>query len=334
MIFMFPIPNTNRKLTIDSYFTSHVLNFLRKQFPNSKEFNFSKWEIYIPSNDSFTADVTLDPDGGIDHFAGFVFSKTAPVCNYWSGKLKREQLKTDIFYYEGECVNEDEKVYFYDGESGRQFLSLSDSLQFVKHSPDGFSWGYNGSGTAQLAFAILLKEFSDPYIALCHYHSFMDKVLALLPKDSGWILDSNKIRNWVAAEHYQFEATADKLISQLKGCYQASIVGGDHWKDFSNDQIKDISNQLEYNFELSKNDAGFMKINCSLKNLPPYIGCMWDVKKIYDLLEDDDPNNKEFVVRPHSKIEKKIMFHATSFQPHITVIGSYKNVLFHVNLET
>ena len=334
MIFMLPVPNTNRKLTIDSYFTSHVLHFLQKQFPNSEELHFSKWEVYIPPNDSFTADVTLDPDGKIDNFAGFTFSKTAPVCSYWSGKLEREKPDMDIYYYEGKLADGDEQIYFYDSSDvGQIRLPLKDSLEFVKHSLDGFSWGYSGSGTAQLAFAILLKEFSDPYLALCHYHSFMDKVLALLPKDSEWMLDSNKIRNWMQSEHYKFEATANELIEKIKQCYQPTIIGGKHWTDFTSHQIQKISNTLEYNFNVVKNDYGFVNINCSLKHLPEYVGCVWDIKKIYDLLENDDPNNKEFVVRPFSKIEKKIAFH-TAFQPHITILGSYKNVLFHVNLET
>ena len=34
-------------------------------------------------------------------------------------------------------------------------LSLEKSLKVVDHSPDGFQWGYLGSGPAQLAAAIL-----------------------------------------------------------------------------------------------------------------------------------------------------------------------------------
>ena len=45
-------------------------------------------------------------------------------------------------------------------------LSLKKSLQIVDHSPDGFQWGYNGSGPAQLAAAILNEVTGDPEITL------------------------------------------------------------------------------------------------------------------------------------------------------------------------
>jgi hypothetical protein len=38
-------------------------------------------------------------------------------------------------------------------------LSLSKSLKVVNHSPTGFSWGYMGSGCAQLALAICIELF-------------------------------------------------------------------------------------------------------------------------------------------------------------------------------
>lgn len=50
-------------------------------------------------------------------------------------------------------------------------LSLEDSLKVVNHSPTGFSWGYPGSGPAQLALAILL-QFTDPNTAQRLHHHF------------------------------------------------------------------------------------------------------------------------------------------------------------------
>ena len=37
--------------------------------------------------------------------------------------------------------------------------SLSEGFQYVNHSPDGFNWGYAGSGPSQLAFAIMHDYF-------------------------------------------------------------------------------------------------------------------------------------------------------------------------------
>lgn len=39
-------------------------------------------------------------------------------------------------------------------------LTPNDSQKVVNHSPDGFEWGYGGSGPAQLALAILL-DYTD-----------------------------------------------------------------------------------------------------------------------------------------------------------------------------
>lgn len=52
-----------------------------------------------------------------------------------------------------------------------QPLSADSSLALVRHSPDGFNWGYNGSGPAQLALAILLK-YLTPEEALSLYQEF------------------------------------------------------------------------------------------------------------------------------------------------------------------
>lgn len=46
------------------------------------------------------------------------------------------------------------KVYIDDVE-----LSPADSLKVRNHSPGGFSWGYGGSGPAQLALAIMMVVF-------------------------------------------------------------------------------------------------------------------------------------------------------------------------------
>ena len=37
------------------------------------------------------------------------------------------------------------------------YLDPKPSQQYHNHSPDGFNWGYGGSGPAQLALAIILK---------------------------------------------------------------------------------------------------------------------------------------------------------------------------------
>ena len=48
-------------------------------------------------------------------------------------------------------------------------------------SPDGFNWGYGGSGPAELARAILPK-LCPKEIALFHYGLFKREVIARLPE--------------------------------------------------------------------------------------------------------------------------------------------------------
>lgn len=68
----------------------------------------------------------------------------------------------------------------------------------VSHSPTGFSWGYCGSGPAQLAFAILAHEFG-PSIAKRFYQEFKEQVIAKLPNDQDWILRDCDVRAVVEA---------------------------------------------------------------------------------------------------------------------------------------
>jgi predicted ribonuclease YlaK len=55
------------------------------------------------------------------------------------------------------------------------------SLKLVNHSPDGFNWGYAGSGPAQLALAICL-EIMGPDKALAIYQDFKFLYITRLPQ--------------------------------------------------------------------------------------------------------------------------------------------------------
>jgi hypothetical protein len=57
------------------------------------------------------------------------------------------------------------------------------SQQVMNHSPDGFNWGYSGSGPAQLALAILLEVTGDRSIALRNYQEFKRDHVATWPAD-------------------------------------------------------------------------------------------------------------------------------------------------------
>ena len=70
------------------------------------------------------------------------------------------------------------------------------SRQVRNHSPDGFEWGYGGSGQAQLALAILLEEV-DEDSALNLYQDFKWVVIASL--EGEWMMDSHSIRSALAS---------------------------------------------------------------------------------------------------------------------------------------
>jgi hypothetical protein len=81
-----------------------------------------------------------------------------------------------------------------------RYISPRPSQGVWNHSPDGFSWGYAGSGPAQLALAILLK-FTDRETAIRLHQRFKQQIIAPLPQASfrieinvaGWVNEQLRI---------------------------------------------------------------------------------------------------------------------------------------------
>jgi len=78
-----------------------------------------------------------------------------------------------------------------DGETRQVWLNdkplfPGKSQAFRNHSPDGFNWGYYGSGCAQLALAIML-ETGDNYAK--YYQKFKEDVIAKLPQGQNFIIE-------------------------------------------------------------------------------------------------------------------------------------------------
>lgn len=71
------------------------------------------------------------------------------------------------------------RTVFIDGK----VLSPEQSYKWVNHSPDGFAWGYGGSGPSQLALAVLL-HMTTPEKALSKYQDFKWDVIAVLPQSN------------------------------------------------------------------------------------------------------------------------------------------------------
>lgn len=61
--------------------------------------------------------------------------------------------------------------------NGKELLPEA-SQKIYNHSPDGFNWGYEGSGPAQLALALLLHYMSKEACPSLIYQSFKRDVIA------------------------------------------------------------------------------------------------------------------------------------------------------------
>lgn len=66
-----------------------------------------------------------------------------------------------------------------------EHLSPAESQIVCNHSPDGFNWGYGGSGPAQLALAIMLKLTARHY----SYQDFKWRVIAKLPQGNSFEIE-------------------------------------------------------------------------------------------------------------------------------------------------
>jgi hypothetical protein len=78
-------------------------------------------------------------------------------------------------------------------------------LDLVNHSPDGFAWGYAGSGPAQLALALLADATGDDVYALGHYQVFARKVVESWNKDASFMVTDDFIRDWCRTNDEEFQ---------------------------------------------------------------------------------------------------------------------------------
>lgn len=79
-----------------------------------------------------------------------------------------------------------------------EFLDPRPSQDVWNHSPDGFAWGYGGSGPAQLALAILLKAGLPSERAVALHQAFKWAFIAPAPKGP-WEQDID-VQAWAAGQ--------------------------------------------------------------------------------------------------------------------------------------
>jgi len=74
-------------------------------------------------------------------------------------------------------------------------LSPVASQKLINHSPDGFNWGYSGSGPAQLALGLLLDVAHDPSEAMRYYQDFKFDVVSGFGAE--WKITTTEILAWL-----------------------------------------------------------------------------------------------------------------------------------------
>lgn len=97
------------------------------------------------------------------------------------------QLLTQVFTIRLQGITRTENTknrIFLDGEE----LFPDASLAIANHSPDGFNWGYGGSGPAQTALAICLELFGERK-AVRKYQEFKSKYISGLPMNEDFDIE-------------------------------------------------------------------------------------------------------------------------------------------------
>src|SRR5438552_2755363 len=70
---------------------------------------------------------------------------------------------------------------------------LDSRADLANHSPDGFEWGYAGSGPAQTALALLADALDDDDIALLWHQYFKFAIVAHLAREAEWVMSQSVI---------------------------------------------------------------------------------------------------------------------------------------------
>lgn len=96
--------------------------------------------------------------------------------------------------YEGERTADSVEVNIFLPDGTSRPLDPRNDLR--NHSPDGFEFGYGGSGPAQLALAILADFTDEPEFALAHYQRFKGEFIAPIQTHK-WTITAEQILEWM-----------------------------------------------------------------------------------------------------------------------------------------
>lgn len=122
----------------------------------------------------------------------------------FSEQLEEKFILPDDSLFVGSRTANSSRV-FVKNKNGITELPLC--LELVNHSPTGFSWGYAGSGPAQLAVALLRFVSQSNKVAVALHQQFKRDVVSRFGKD--WAMHEWQIRNWILDHFKPEDDTAD-----------------------------------------------------------------------------------------------------------------------------
>jgi hypothetical protein len=104
--------------------------------------------------------------------------------------------------YVGERTPDGCQVVVVDTSSPDGSYMLDPRFDIRNHSPDGFNFGYSGSGPSQLALALLADAINDDERAQDMYQTFKFKVISRLEGDRFELTDDDIKQEvaWLEAE--------------------------------------------------------------------------------------------------------------------------------------
>lgn len=101
----------------------------------------------------------------------------------------------------------DARVYVQEIDSLGLVNHEEELRHYPYHSPDGFEWGYRGSGPADLARCILIDYLQIPIpnpknsgeILVPHYQDFKVHFIAVVDREDGFRIEGSAINTWLVS---------------------------------------------------------------------------------------------------------------------------------------
>lgn len=103
------------------------------------------------------------------------------------GVRNREKHETNVMVKDLTMEELNSKTVDFDKDSHKLFHK-------VYHSPDGFEWGYGGSGPADLALSILYDYLDHDFEMAWEYHQIFKQSFVAKIKEDNWIISGEQIQ--------------------------------------------------------------------------------------------------------------------------------------------